>query len=237
MRVEAFTAMSDGLEIHGRMHLPDNYPAPCVICSHGLFSSKDSAKFIAMAQHLSDQGFLAIRYDHRGCGDSQGRLGSTTLTSRLADLAAVYAFARRQTAYANGRFGLMGSSMGGLVSLWAAAKNQAYRAIVTWATPWQIRKSPVKAATSDGVVLDDAFFADLEQYRLDQVLKGVQRCLVVHGRDDELVPVFHAQRIYQSLAEPKCIEVFPEADHRFSNPEHRRNAIVRTAAFLRQYLM
>ena len=236
MRIEAFRTVSNGFEIHGRVHLPVHCPAPAVICSHGLFSSKDSPKFIAMARHLAERGLVAVRYDHCGCGDSQGRIGDTTLSSRLVDLQAVYAYVSRQSAWVDGPMGLMGSSMGGLVSLWATATSGAFRATVAWATPWQISK-PSKNSTAGLTVLDDAFFKDFRQYRLDRVLGGLRRCMIVHGRDDKLVPVTHAHRIYQQLATPKCLRILPGADHRFSNALHRQNAIRYTTAFLWQNLM
>ena len=48
---------SNGFEIHGRMHFPGHCPVFRVICSHGLFSSKDSPKFVAMACQLADRGW------------------------------------------------------------------------------------------------------------------------------------------------------------------------------------
>jgi dipeptidyl aminopeptidase/acylaminoacyl peptidase len=237
VHVEAFSTVSDGFEIHGCVHLPANCPAPGVICSHGLFSSKDSPKFIAIARHLADRGLAAVLYDHRGCGSSQGHIADTSLSSRLADLQAVYAFVSRQSAWVNGPMGLMGSSMGGLVSLWAAAISGAFRTIVAWAAPWQIRKPGQNSDVSGLTALNDSFFRDLQKYRLEHVLSRIQRCMIVHGGDDELVPVTHARRIYQQLANPKCIRILPGADHRFSNPDHRQQAIRHTTDFLRQYLI
>jgi len=237
MRDEAFSVVSDNAEIHGRVHLPLHCPAPGVICSHGLFSSKDSPKFIDMARHLAERGMVAVRYDHRGCGDSEGRIEETTLSGRLADLQAVYAFVSRQSAWVEGPMGLMGSSMGGLVSLWAAASGGTFRAIVVWATPWQISKPSQQSTAAGLTVLNGAFFKDLQQYRLDRVLGGVQRCMIVHGRNDELVPVTHAHRIYQQLGIPKSLKILPGADHRFSNPLHRERAVRYTTAFLRRNLM
>lgn len=237
MSIKAFTTMSGSFEIHGRIHLPAHYPAPGIICSHGLFSGKDSTKFISLSQQLAEQGFVVIRYDHRGCGESQGRIKSSTLTSRLEDLQAIYTFVSQQPAYIDGRLGLMGSSLGGLVSLWGAATNQAYHAVVTWATPWQIRRPRIQTAASGLMTLDDTFFTDLKQYRTCRILCELRRCLILHGGNDEVVPVAQAYHIYKNLAEPKSIEVFPDADHRFSNPNHRLQAIEHTAAFLRQHLM
>lgn len=237
MRIEALTTISDGFKISGLMHLPGKLPAPCIICSHGLFSSKDSSKFVAMAQHLAAKGFIAIRYDHRGCGASEGQIEKTTVTSRIHDLESVYIHACQQTSYINGRFGLMGSSLGGYISLLAASVHSVFEAVVTWATPFIIRRPSKNHTTSAMAVLNDTFYTDLDRHRLSEILGGLSNCMVLHGQNDELVPVVHAYNIYQNLAEPKRFDILAGADHRFSNEKHRRQAIRCTCAFFRQYLM
>jgi len=235
MSIEAFTTSSNGFEICGVTHLPQRYPAPCIICSHGLFSSKDSSKFVAMAEHLATTGFVSIRYDHRGCGASQGRIEETTVTGRIQDLEAVYRHACRQ-AYINGIFGLMGSSMGGYITLFMAANHSVFQALAVWATPFKIGRQSGDRETPDMPVLKDAFYSDLTRYRLGDVLSNVNCCLIVHGQEDELVPVEHAHNIYQRLREPKSLDIVPGADHRFSNEHHRRQAIEHTTSFFSKYL-
>jgi len=235
MPIEAFTTLSNGFKICGVIHLPERYPAPCIICSHGLFSSKDSSKFVAVAEHLAAAGFVSIRYDHRGCGASQGRIEETTVSGRIQDLEAVYRYACRQP-YINGVFGLMGSSMGGYITLFTAANHSVFRTLVVWATPFKIGRQSGDRKTADMPVLKDVFYSDLIRYRLGDVLSRVNCCLVVHGQEDELVPAEHAHKIYQRLKEPKTLDIVPGADHRFSNQHHRRQAIERTASFFRKYL-
>ena len=235
--IKRFTTLSDGLEIHGRIHLPVRYPAPAIICSHGLFSDKSGSKFVALTKHLADKGFVAVRYDHRGCGQSQGLLSETTLSGRCTDLTAVSEFIRRQTQYVNDRIGLMGSSMGGLVSLWEAVRNRIYHAVVTWATPWPIRRPQNKKTKTGPIFLGDAFYADLKQYRSLTLLTAIQRCLIIHGSADKLVPLTHAYYLYRHLGKMKTIKVLDGADHRFSNPEDRRTAIHYTVNFFLHCMM
>jgi alpha-beta hydrolase superfamily lysophospholipase len=235
--IETFTTISGGVEIHGCIHLPVKHPAPAIICSHGLFSDKDGSKFVALTQHLAEKGFVAVRYDHRGCGQSQGRLSDTTLTGRCADLAAVSDFMRRQTHYVNDRIGLMGSSMGGLVSLWEAVRNPIYHAVVTWATPWEISRPRNEQGKIGPIVLGDTFYTDLKQYRPAKLMKAIRRCMIVHGSADELVPLTHAHTFYRHLGEPKTIKVLDGADHRFSHRDHRRQAMNYTANFFEYHLM
>lgn len=233
--MESFSTQSDGVEIRGMIHWPQRRTAACVICSHGLFSSKDSPKFIAIADQLAREGIAAIRYDHRGCGESQGRLEDTTVSSRLNDLESVYQFARDHPRM-NGHFGYMGSSMGGYISLLACARNPEVRAVVVWATPCSIRWKRADAVKAGQPLLSDLFFEDLQKYALAEVLGNVRRCLVVHGQEDELVPVRHAHKIYELVDEPKAIEIFPKADHRFTGAGDRERAIVLTSEWFKHHL-
>jgi dipeptidyl aminopeptidase/acylaminoacyl peptidase len=235
MDIEAFSTHSAGYEITGVIHWPRRSRPPCVICSHGLFSSKDSPKFIAMTEHLAQEGFAAIRYDHRGCGESQGQIEDTTVSGRLTDLVAVYDFVRPHPRI-NGNIGLMGSSMGGYISLFAAARYPALKPVVIWATPYQLRRKSDETGANPYSPLHKGFFEDLAQYHLRDVLNRVSHCLVVHGRNDELVPVWHATKIHELLAQPKALQIFAAADHRFSDAGHRAEAIRRSAEFFKRYL-
>ena len=53
MNVEKVSFQSEGQRISGILHLPDEKNPPCVIASHGLLSSKDSEKYIALGERMS----------------------------------------------------------------------------------------------------------------------------------------------------------------------------------------
>jgi alpha-beta hydrolase superfamily lysophospholipase len=79
--------LSDEFVLQGRLHLPAAHRPPVVIGSHGLYSSKDSPKQIALARACNLLGMAYFRFDHRGCGSSQGGFTRvTSLVSRCRDL-------------------------------------------------------------------------------------------------------------------------------------------------------
>ena len=84
MSIEFIRTISDGKKIYGILHLPRNPSPPFVVASHGLFSSKESEKFVAIGEFFSAQGIALIRYDHQGCGESEGDLSATTASSRAS---------------------------------------------------------------------------------------------------------------------------------------------------------
>jgi alpha-beta hydrolase superfamily lysophospholipase len=235
MKVESFTTHCDEYKIRGNIHFPDNHHAPCVICSHGLFSSKESPKFIAIAEYLAQEGFVAIRYDHRGCGESEGRIEETTVSSRLKDLESILGLAHHHPRITE-KMGLFGSSMGGYISLIKGAQQPELKATVVWATPYKLRATKNDIKEDGYPLLKESFYEDLNRYHLGDMLGGIKQCFVLHGQNDELVPVWHAKKIFECLDEPKKIEIFPGGDHRFTDDNHRKKAMRLSVEFFEKYL-
>jgi dipeptidyl aminopeptidase/acylaminoacyl peptidase len=207
---------------------------PCVIVSHGLFSNKDSEKYVSLGDRFSQQGISLLRFDFRGCGESAGKISENTVSDRLEDLNTAIAFVRSDPRIGP-RIGLMGSSLGGYVSLIKAAE-QDIRAVVAWATPFSLVGLEEKRNQGEMVPLGERFFHDLRAHDLTSALEKLVNCLVIHGDRDELVPVEHARMIYEGLNEPKRIEIIQGGDHRFSHPNHRERAIEASLTWFKRYL-
>src|SRR5512147_2961755 len=112
MMVEKVSFKSEGYRISGILHRPDKKNPPCVIASHGLLSSKNSEKYIALGERISKEGIAMLRFDFRGIGESEGSEGDNTISKKVADLNGGIDFVRSYPGLGN-RIGLMGSSLGG----------------------------------------------------------------------------------------------------------------------------
>ena len=211
------------------MHTPAQTPAPAIICIHGLFSSQLSSKFIAVTEALASEGFIAVRFDHRGCGHSPGDIADTTVGNRLEDLRAVGAYVQEHPDVGE-VFGYMGSSLGGVIAL-LAHHNQPVPAVAIWSTPLEILNGGKSRRVKTAAQLSAGFFTDLRQHPLTPKLAAIGNCLVIHGVNDELVPLWHGLGIYTRLGLPKQLQLLPGADHRFSNPLHRQRALDQTRQF------
>jgi alpha-beta hydrolase superfamily lysophospholipase len=233
--IEFIRTISEGKKIYGILHLPRNPRPSCVICSHGLFSSKDSEKFVQIGDTFSDQGIAVIRYDHQGCGESEGELSATTTSSRLKDLKAIVDLAADHPLLGD-RLGLLGSSMGGFISIFKASVDPRVKALVLWATPALLEEGKEVIETEEGVRLHNSFYDDAKGYDAGRVIQGVSNCLFLHGETDELVPLVHAETLYKAAHPPKHLEVFPGGDHRFADPQHRQKAIQMSLAWFQKYL-
>ena len=235
MRTENIAFLSEGQKIAGVLHLPEKKNPPCVIASHGLLSSKESEKYIALGDRLSQEGIAMLRFDFRGIGESEGRMEDDTVSRRIVDLGSAIEFIRSLRDMKN-RIGLLGSSLGGYVSLIRASQEEKIRAIVTWATPFHLDDLKSNQGTEGHPLPEEAFFEDLPRHQLLPLLPRVSNCLVIHGEKDELVPVDQAWEIFHSLGAPKEIRILEGADHRLTDPAHRSRAMELSTAWFKRYL-
>ncbi|MDI7258689.1 MAG: alpha/beta fold hydrolase [Thermodesulfobacteriota bacterium] len=235
MRTEKVSFMSEGHKISGILHLPDEEHPPCVIASHGLLSSKNSEKYIALGEQISKEGIAMLRFDFRGIGESEGGEEDNTVSKKLVDLSSAIDFVRSYPGLGN-RIGLLGSSLGGFLSLIRASRDEEIQAVVVWATPFHMDDFESKERDEETPLPPEAFFEDLPRHRLLPLLPRISNCLVIHGEEDELVPIEQAYGIFRHLSLPKEIHVIGGADHRLTEPKHRQRAIELTTEWFKRYL-
>ena len=235
MKMEKVTFMSEGMKISGILHLPEGKNPSCVIASHGLLSSKDGEKYIALGERMSGEGMAMLRFDFRGIGESEGSEEDNTISKKIADLNAGVDFLRSYPGLGN-RIGLIGSSLGGFLSLIKASGAKEIRPVVIWATPLHLDDLGSKKQEEDHPLPPDAFFEDLPKHRLAPLLNKVSHCLVIHGEEDELVSLNQALGIFYNLGVPKELHVIGGADHRLTDPAHRQRAMDLTVEWFKKYL-
>lgn len=236
MKTEEVFFKSEDKKISGILHLPGRENPPCVIASHGLLSSKDSEKYIAFGESMAGEGMAVLRFDFRGIGESEGGEEDNTISKKIVDLSAAIDFVRSRVDLGD-QIGLMGSSLGGFLSLSKASMDKEIRAIVTWATPLHLDDLGLKKQEEDYPFPPEAFFEDLPKHRLVPLLHKVSNCIVVHGEEDELVPLDQALGIFYNLSVPKELHVIGGADHRLTDHAHRRRAIELTVDWFKKYLL
>jgi len=214
----------------GVFHSPSEGASTCVITCHGLYSSKDSEKYIGIARRFCREGLAVLRFDFRGCGESGGQFEDTSLTGRMKDLEGALGFVREQGCES---IGVMGSSLGGTVAVLTAARDRRVKALVTWATPCHVNE----LFREEGTKGLEKLRGDAEKH---DVVKDVKELhcpvLIVHGSLDEQVPLSHANVLYDNTNEPKNIQIVEGADHRLTDPSHRRRAVELTLDWFRKYL-
>ena len=228
----------DGPKIRGFLHAPPLWPkVPCVVLCHGLLSSMESPKFSLLASELRQRGIAALRFDFRGCGESEGSLEESNVSARLTDLMRMVGVLREKLGH-RGPLGMMGSSMGGFVVLLACKQiPQIVSATCVWATPFAPMDLIQLGRGKEAQLLGPSFYEDLRHHSLSDLHGKLSRILVIHGEKDEIVPLEHALKIHDLAVPPKKLWVVKGGDHRLSDPDHRKEATRLTVEWFEEHLI
>lgn len=190
-----------------------------------------------ISEGLVSAGFNVLRFDFSGNGQSEGEFSASSYSKQIAEMktAASYMDARGVS-----WLGLAGHSMGAMVALLAAAEMNSVRALCVLAARSSgptvtdfLGKSQLDELRLSGRVsfmsrgrsleLTQEFFDDTARYDLRDVAASLrQRVLVVHGDQDEVIPVDEAYRLQQLKPKGTQLQIISGADHMFSKEEHRQ---------------
>jgi pimeloyl-ACP methyl ester carboxylesterase len=141
---EAVRILANGFSLAGTVSkptAPPKGPLPAVVLV-GDSGPSDRDELVAgipvlgqLAGALADGGFLVLRYDKRGIGQSGGRPEAVMLADYSEDARAAVKFLSSRKDVDARRIALVGHGQGGLVSLMTAAAEKRASAIVLLATP------------------------------------------------------------------------------------------------------
>jgi len=233
--IESFRVQSGEYALSGILAIPDMAGKfPCVALSHGLVSSKESSKYVYLAERLCAAGIAACRFDYHGCGESEGNISETTLTIRIHNLESILNHIRGHASVDGTRIAILGSSFGGSTALVEAARNTRLRCVALWATPYMLDEK--QDDTISGIEFRPSIYHDFLRYDLLLEARKVSRALVVHGELDEVVPWSEGEAIYDNVQEPKKFELIKGADHTFTNDAHRERAVNLSLEWLLKYV-
>ena len=115
----------DGLELEG-WKIPGDPASPWLILCHGMGSSRSD--LLDIATGLNRRGFNLFLFDFRGHGGSQGRTTSFGWREQR-DLEGALSFLGHQTDVPERPYGIYGISMGAVVSILVAARDERLGAV------------------------------------------------------------------------------------------------------------
>lgn len=228
---------SQGFLLKGVLHLPYAQMAPLVVGSHGLEGSKNSAKQKALSRLLVQNSIAFFRFDHRGCGESQGDfLTQTSLEKRTIDFinAVKHIISLEKTCRG---LALFGSSMGGATCINAWEKlakiNIKICGAVLCSAPAQSRTigNVPTQANENRPALPLNFFKDNLDFNILDKAKQLSSVLIFHGNADQVVPVSNAHNIYKLAKEPKQIIIHKNGDHQMTSKKDQDEFETKTAAW------
>lgn len=126
---------SSGLKIAGVLHLPAGLSAgdkrAGIVVLHGFGSNKNGGISLAAARLFSALGYVTLRFDMRGCGESQGERGRVICMEQVEDAKAAIGFLQSRPEVDASRIGLMGHSFGAAVAIYTAGVDERVAACVS----------------------------------------------------------------------------------------------------------
>lgn len=230
--------LSEGQQVMGVWHEGrGRRPRPAVIFFHGFTGNCQEPHriFVETARRLAAQGIGALRVDFRGSGNSEGSFADMTISSEITDAKASLRWLRRQPGVDVSRIGLVGLSMGGVVTSHMLAADKKIRTAVlwnpamlpkalhdAWITPAR-RKELARSPVLDfgGSPVGKKFFQELEKNKpIAALAKAVCPVLIIQGTADQVCNPAGAEASRDALlkagGEVRFVTV-PGADHCFSS--------------------
>src|SRR2546430_10860582 len=125
---------SDGLKLAGILHLPDAGPAErraAFLVLHGFGSNKDGGGGTTVAKMLAGLGYAALRFDFRGCGESEGERGRVICMEQVKDTRNALSFLATRPQVDPKRIAVVGQSFGAAVAVYAAGGDRRIAACVS----------------------------------------------------------------------------------------------------------
>lgn len=186
--------------------------APVVVMCHGFHSSKDNPiTSRALAQKLVEEDISVLRFDFSGHGQSQGDIDGITPLAGLDDLkSAIKNLGKR-------KIGLYGSSFGSyVVLLYATDQPVLALALKAPVSDW----SQVQISNDRGT----KFRQEVKDINIYQQAKNIKApTLIIHGDQDDVVPLSQSQRLLKSLgSKTKRLEIIKGANHDIRGADFER---------------
>ncbi len=132
---ERVAFQSGSLKLSGVLHLPeDRRPQerrPGFLVLHGFGSNKDSSNCIGPCRMLAKWGYAALRFDMRGCGESEGKRARLICLEQVEDTRAALSFMASRSEVQPDRIGCVGSSFGAAVAVYTAGVDERVAATIS----------------------------------------------------------------------------------------------------------
>ncbi len=197
-----------------------------VIIGHGVTGNKDRPFVVALAEGLAKAGTTALRFSFSGNGSSGGKFTDSTVNKEVEDLGSVI------TALQNRRICYVGHSMGGAVGVLRASRETRIQALISLAgmvhTKAFAEREFGMVKPGEGFMWDDPNCPLSQEYmddmaRIGSVLSEAPKIkvpwLLIHGTEDDVVPIQESREIFVRANEPKQLIELPGANHVFAG-EH-----------------
>jgi alpha-beta hydrolase superfamily lysophospholipase len=133
MSEERVTFNSKGLTLAGVVRVPARVRErrPAFIVLHGFGSNKSSSNVLEPCAMFEKLGYVTLRFDMPGCGESEGERGRLICLDQVAATSDALTFLAKHPAVEPDRIALIGSSFGAAVAVYTGAVDGRVAAAIS----------------------------------------------------------------------------------------------------------
>ncbi len=248
---------NQGQQLIGILHAPEGLQgqkAPAIAMFHGFRGNKTETHrlFVYIARRLCDIGFVVLRFDFRGCGDSDGEFEELTVHGEVSDAEKSIDTLQEQSCIDKNRIGVIGLSLGGRVATILASKDERIKFIILLSPALGPSKERVLSLINDeamkrldsgesieferGWYLKRSFFDSLDDPVSLEIMDKIQvPILIIHSDNDQRVPIESAKEAYEvirDLNKKNELYVVKNGQHSFPKREHTLEVIDKMSEWL-----
>ena len=126
---------SQGLKLSGVLRIPDNLAPgekrPACLVLHGFGSNKDSKACISPAKLLESWGYVALRFDMRGCGESEGPRAHIICLEQVEDTKSAVTYLMSRPEVDPAKIACAGHSFGAAVAVFTGGVDDRLAAVIS----------------------------------------------------------------------------------------------------------
>ncbi len=225
----------NGLKLYGWWIPASRNPAPLIILTHGW--GQNQGIWLPLLKPLHEAGFHVLSFDARNHGQSESD-GLANMLKFARDILHALKFAQHTRGEHISWYALMGFSIGGAATIYAAARSPHVKRIVTlgaFAHPRDIMQEGFRTRHVPYFPIVWSLFKIIEWRigaRLDDIapvnnIAKIQgELLLVHGRNDRTVPVKNVFTLYDHAPHDRTqMVVLDTCEHSSCVPKEEFTAV------------
>src|SRR5579871_2550628 len=136
MSEERVTFTSEGLTLVGIVRAPEGAgKRPAFIVLHGFGSNMNAGNVLGPCAMLGDFGYVTLRFDMPGCGESEGERGRLICLEQVAATRAALAMLAGHRGVDPERIAVAGSSFGAAIAVYTGGIEPRVAAVIS-ASGW-----------------------------------------------------------------------------------------------------